>query len=85
MKKRTLKPRRQLCATLYRKDRASGLKRLIFDSEEQDLVEAKMAALGIGSRAYWLSFITAPQKSLASKTLILCVFSIQKKNSQDKS
>jgi hypothetical protein len=55
MKSKTEK--RGLCATLYRKDRKSGLKRLIFNTAEVDAVEMKMAQLDIGAKQYWLSWV----------------------------
>ena len=43
-----------ICATLTRRTK-HGLKRLVFETNQQDHVETTMAQLGFGCNQYWLS------------------------------
>ena len=49
--------KQSIAAVLYRKDRKTGLRRLVFDTEEQDGVETAMTRLGYGCQQYWLSLV----------------------------
>ena len=46
-----------IAAVLYRKDRKTGLIRLVFNTDQQDVVETAMTRLGYGCRDYWLSLV----------------------------
>ena len=43
-----------ICVQLYRKDRKTGLRRLVFNTDQQDVVETAMTRFGYGSSDYWL-------------------------------